>query len=74
MRTHSPTDGRSTSFDPLCRLLDRFDSWHLAVGGVVLQGVADPSVPGVAVLFGLVVAAAEWCDGFGDGRGQCPGS
>ena len=44
------------------------------MGGVVLECVADPAVPGVAVLFGLVLASAEWCDGFGDGSGDRAGS
>ena len=49
--------------------------WYLAVGGVVLECVTDSMVPGVAVLLGLVVAAAEWCDRFGNctGHGACPG-
>ena len=74
MRTHSPPEPWATPFDPLCGWLDWFDAWHLAVGGVVLECVTNPPIPGVAVLFGLVFAATEWCDRFGNSTGHraCP--
>lgn len=65
-----PTERRSASSDSLCGLLDGFDVWHLAKGGVVLEFFTNPTIPSAAVLIGLVLATAEQPDRFSNSTGH----